>query len=148
MNGADYMENKILTSILRRTAEEGFARKMGLRTLALHPGHAVVEMTPSEADTNIFGMVHGGAIFSLMDEAFQLSCNSHGTVALALSVHVVYHSPPDNRGSLRAESTEIHRSRKTATYEIRVMDEKGALIASCQATAYRKSEKLPFLEEG
>jgi len=141
------MEDKILSSILRRASEEGYAKKMGMRAVALHPGHAVVEMTPSEADTNIFGMVHGGAIFSLMDEAFQLSCNSHGTVAVALSVHVVYHRPPDNHGSLRAESREIHRSRKTATYDIRVTDEKGGLISSCQATAYRKREKLPFLGE-
>ena len=35
----------------------------------------------------------------------------------------------------------------TATYEITVTDEKDAVIASCLALAYRKRDKLPFLEE-
>ena len=93
----------------------------------------------------IFGMIHGGAIFSLTDEAFQASCNSHGTVAVALNVNVTYHQPPTNKGTLKAESVELHRSKRTATYEIRVTDDEGKLIASCLALAYRKGVQLPFL---
>jgi acyl-CoA thioesterase len=92
-------------------------------------------------------MVHGGAIFSLIDEAFELSCNAHGTVAVALSMSVTFHNPPDPGAVLRAESREIHRSRKTASYEIKVRDGKQLLIASCQALAYRKETPLPFLEK-
>jgi len=77
-----------------------------------------------------------------------MSCNSHGTVAVALSVTVVYHNPARREQKLRAESSEIHRSQKIATYEICVRDEKDVLIASCQAVAYRKKEPLPFLGEG
>ena len=128
-------------------AEERYAQKLGLALKELGPGHAVVEMTPREDTTNIFGMIHGGAIFSLIDEAFQVSCNSHGTVAVALRVTVTYHHPPDTKSALRAESKEVHRTRKTATYDIKVTDEKNTLIASCMALAYRKSAALPFLDE-
>jgi acyl-CoA thioesterase len=103
-------------------------------------------MDSREDDGNIFGMIHGGAIFSLIDEAFQLSCNSHGTVAVALNVTVTYHQPPDKKGILRAESREVHRSRKTGTYDITVRDERDRLIASCMALAYRKGDPLPFLD--
>ena len=141
------MDENIRRSILKKVEEEGYAKKLDLHTIDLSKGGAVVEMTPGEQDTNIFGMVHGGAIFSLMDEAFQLSCNSHGQVAVALSISIVYHNQPKLGEKLRAESVEVHRSRKTATYEIKVIDEKEVLIASCQALAYRKNQELPFLDK-
>jgi acyl-CoA thioesterase len=102
-------------------------------------------MEPQEELTNIFGMTHGGAIFSLIDEAFEVSCNAHGTVAVALSMTVTFHRAPDPKSTLRAESIEIHRSAKTGTYEIKVTNEHDDLIASCTALAYRKKEDLPFL---
>ena len=141
------MDEKIVDAVSRRIEEEPYALKLGMRLVELEPGHAVVEMKPQGDTANIFGMTHGGAIFSLIDEAFQVSCNSHGTVAVALNVTVTYHQPPDRKSTLRAESKEIHRTKKTATYEIKVTNEKDTLIASCMALAYRKGEKLPFLDE-
>ena len=141
------MGDRTIRSLRRQAAKEPYALKLGLRVIDLGPGRALIEMTPAEDMRNIFGMTHGGAIFSLIDEAFELSCNAHGTVALALSMTITYHNPPDPRKTLRAESREVHCSRKTGTYEIRVTDEDDLLIASCQALAYRKKDALPFLEE-
>ncbi len=129
-----------------RVAQEAYGQKLCLRLTELSDGYAMVEMAPGEGHANMFGMVHGGAIISLMDEAFQASCNSHGRVAVALNMNVVFHRPPKMDRKLRAESMEVHRSKKTASYEIKVWDEKGGLIASCQALAYRKEERLPFLD--
>ncbi|UCG67837.1 MAG: hotdog fold thioesterase [Deltaproteobacteria bacterium] len=134
-----------MDAIWERVANEPFARKMGLRLLKIEPGYALVEMDLRDDMANIFDMIHGGAIFSLIDEAFEISCNSHGTVAVALSMTVTYHNPPTKAGILRAESKEVYRSRKTATYDIKVTENENILIASCQALAYRKQEKLPFL---
>jgi acyl-CoA thioesterase len=142
------MRDRITDSLAKQAAKEPYALKLGLRVADLGPGRAVIEMTPTDDMRNIFGMTHGAAIFSLIDEAFELSCNAHGTVAVALSMTVTYHNPPGQGSTLRAESREVHRSRKTGTYEIRVTDADGLLIASCQALAYRKKEALPFLEEG
>jgi acyl-CoA thioesterase len=145
-NRETIMDEEMRSSMFKAVAGEGYAQKLKLRLIAVEPGRAVVEMAPGKDDTNIFGMIHGGAIFSLMDEAFQVSCNSHGTVAMALSVNVTFHNPPETESRLRAESKEIHRSKKIGTYEIRVIDDDGMLIASCQAIASRKRDKLPFLE--
>lgn len=140
-------KKKVLASISRRVEDEAYARKLGIRLVELNPGHAIVQMDSSDDDANIFGMIHGGAIFSLIDEAFQVSCNSHGRVAVALNMTVTYHQAPDRNSRLRAESKEIHRSKRTGTYDIRVTDDKDNLIASCLALAYRKNAILPFLEE-
>ena len=140
------MNRRIIDAIKQKMENEPFARKLGLALVLLEPGRAIVEMAPRAENANLFGMTHGGAIFSLIDEAFQLACNSHGTLAVALNVAVTYHRPPDSQSKLRAEAEEIHRSCKTATYEIKVVDEKGALVATCLALAYRKGDPLPFVE--
>jgi acyl-CoA thioesterase len=139
--------NDPITALKERAKDERYAKMLGISLVELGPGRAVVEMVPREDLSNIFDMVHGGAIFSLIDEAFELSCNAHGTVAVALNMSVTFHNPPDPSTVLRAESQEIHRSRKTATYEIKVRDGNHLLIASCQALAYRKEVPLPFLKE-
>jgi acyl-CoA thioesterase len=140
------MNDMVISGIVKQVQKEPFARKLGLRLIKAEPGYALVEMAPQEELANIFGMTHGAAIFSLIDEAFEVSCNTHGTVAVALNVTVTYHRAPDQKSRLRAESKEIHRSAKTGTYEIKVTDEHNILIASCTALCYRKKEKLPFLE--
>jgi len=142
------MDQEIRSSMIKSVKAEGYAGKLGLKLIELSDGYAIVEMVPLNDDVNIFGMVHWGAIFSLMGEAFQISCNSHGRVAVALNVNVVFHNPAKTGCRLRAESKEIYLSKKTATYEIKVMDDNDILIASCQALAYRKREKLPFLGGG
>ena len=140
------MSKNAIEAIRKRVANEPYAKKMGLKLLKLEPGYALVEMKLVDNMANIFDMTHGGAIFSLIDEAFEISCNTHGTVAVALNVSVTYHRSPTDRAVLRAESKEIQRSAKTATYDIRVTEgENNILIATCQALAYRKKEKLPFL---
>ncbi|MBW2123747.1 MAG: PaaI family thioesterase, partial [Deltaproteobacteria bacterium] len=93
---------------------------------------------------NLFGMAHGGAIYSLIDEAFQTAVNSHGTLAVALNMNVTYVNSPEPGDLLRAEAREVSLTRKTGTYAIRVTDGKDRLIALCQALAYRKGEPLPF----
>jgi acyl-CoA thioesterase len=141
------MDDKVLSAMRKQVKAEPYARKLGLSLIKVEPGYALVEMTPQDDTGNIFGMTHGGAIFSLIDEAFQVSCNAHGTVAVALNMTITYHHAPSRTSVLRAESKEIHRGRKTATYEIKVTDDHHDLIASCMAVAYRKKEKLPFLAE-
>jgi len=141
------MNRDAIMALRKKAAQEPYANKLGLELLTLEEGHAIVQMLPQNDMENIFGMTHGGAIFSLIDEAFQLSCNSYGTVAVALNVSVTYHRTPDSRRPLIAESKEVHLTRRTGTYEIRVTHDGGELIASSMALAFRKSEKLPFLDD-
>jgi acyl-CoA thioesterase len=139
------MDTKVIDAISRRVAEEAYARKLGRTLRKVEPGYALVEMALNDDMGNIFDMAHGGAIFSLIDEAFEISCNTYGKVAVALSMTVTYHRPPSRSSVLRAESKEVCRSTKTATYDIKVTEGDNVLIATCQALAYRKKEKLPFL---
>jgi len=130
-----------------RTAEEPLARRFGMEALEVGPGSAAVAMTVDETCLNQFGTAHGGAIFSLLDEAFELSCNSHGTIAVALNVNVSFVAPAVAGDRLTARSVEVTRTRRTGTYDIRVTNQRDELVAVCQALAYRKQDPLPFLDD-
>jgi acyl-CoA thioesterase len=145
--GIRFMEDDVRQAIFRKVEEEPFARKLNLDLIELDDGYSVVEMTFTKDVENIFGMAHGGAIFGLIDEAFETAGNSHGTVAVALNMNITYMAAPTPGARLRAEARELNLTPRTATYDIKVTDEKQTLIASCQALVYRKKQRLPFLEE-
>jgi len=140
------MEEAVREAIIRKVQEEPFARKMNLELTELSDGYSVVEMTFTKDMENIFGMAHGGAVFALIDEAFETASNSHGTVAVALNMNITYTAAASLGARLRAEARELNRTPRTAAYDIRVTDESDTLIAVCQALVYRKKNRLPFLE--
>jgi acyl-CoA thioesterase len=140
------MDDKIKQAIIRQVGKEPFARKFGLQLIDLREGYAKVGMAFTEDMENIFGMAHGGALFALIDECFEIASNSHGTMAVALNMNINHISSPAKGSCLTAEAKEFNRTKKTATYDIRVTDGQKNLIASCQALVYRKDKPLPFLE--
>ena len=122
---------------------------MGISVQEIAPGYAKAETRYSERMVNFQGLIHGGAIFSLMDEALGAASNSHGTIALALNINITFLKPPQINSTLIAEAKEESRTKQTATYHIEV-HQKGEngdqTIAVCQALVYRKDNRLPFLE--
>lgn len=140
------MDNEnCLESLKRCFLEEPYARSFGIDIIELVEGHSILGMKTSQNMNNIFGCTHGAAIFSLIDAAFELAVNSHGTIAVAISVDVNYMNPPRQGEFLRAEGLETNRSQKISACQITVSGEDGRLIATCQALAYRKKDRLPFL---
>lgn len=139
------MDENLKRAIFRRMETEPFGRKFGISLMDLQPGFARVEMRFTEDMENMFGMAHGGAIFSLMDAAFEVASNSHGTMAVALSMNINYLASPTKGAKLTAEATEINKTKRTAAYDIRATDNQGKLLATCQSLVYRLDKPLPFL---
>ena len=142
------MDENVRNAFFRQVGKEPFARKFGIKLVDMDEGYSKVEMMFTPDMENILGMAHGGAIFALIDEAFETASNSHGTIAVALNMNITYVSSPSPGSKLIAEAREFSRTQKTASYDIKVVDEKNSLIASCQALVYRKGTHLPFLKEG
>lgn len=142
------MDSKLKEGLVQASLAEPFASTLGIELKDLDTGYAQVEMIYDPDNmSNIYGRAHGGAIFALMDEAFQLSCQTHGTIAVALNVNVTYVSSPDKKTRLTATASEVHKTRKTASYDIRVTDDKNNLVAKCNALAYRTGKPVPFTAE-
>ena len=139
------MDDKVREAIFKQVEQEPFAKKFNLQLIDLGDGYSKVSLVFTPDMENIFGKAHGGALFALIDEAFETAGNSHGTIAVALNMNISYLSSPSPGVTLTAEAREINLTKKTATYEIKVTETGGKLIASCQALVYRMEKPLPFL---
>jgi acyl-CoA thioesterase len=138
------MEERKRAVYFQKVEKEPFATLLNIRLKDVAEGYALCEMDYTERLDNIYGSAHGGALFSLIDEAFEISSNSHENVAVALNMNVTYMKPPGKDTTLTAESREISRTKRTASYQITVKDGEN-LVAMCQALVYVKDQLIPFL---
>ena len=99
--------------------------------MTLHPHHL-----------NGLKTVQGGAIFTLADFAFAVACNSHGTMAVALEVSIVFMKAATT-GTLWAEAREKSKNFKVGLYIVESRTTQGELVAQFQGVAYRKKDHLP-----
>lgn len=142
------IDHAVKEAIQRAVQAEPFARALNMELVALERGYSVVEMPydPAAMD-NIYARAHGGAIFALIDEAFETAGQTHGTIAVALNVNVTYVTSPQPGARLRAEAREASRTTRTASYDIKVTEQDGQIIALCQALAFCTGKPIPFLEK-
>lgn len=121
----------------RLFADDPFARELGIELDELRPGYARASMRLSARHLNFNGFIHGGAIFTLLDQAFAAASNSHNESAVAISLSVQFVNAPEAQGVLVAEAREVEKSRKLGLYEMTVKDEQGRLVCRADGRVYR-----------
>lgn len=140
------MDQKVRKAIYDAVENEPFAKAMKISLVELELGFSAVEMIYDPVSmNNIYERAHGGALFALIDEAFETAAQTDGTIAVALNVNVTYVSSPEPGVRLRAEAKRVSQTKKTASYDIKVSDQNGNIIATCSALAYRTGKPIPFL---
>ena len=140
------MDQKVRNAIFNAVEREPFAKALKVVLVELELGYSMVEMKYDPANmNNIYERAHGGALFGLIDEAFETASQTDGTIAVALNVNVTYVSSPQAGANLRAEAKRVSQTKKTSGYDIKVSDENNNLIATCSALAYRTGKPIPFL---
>ena len=140
------MDEKLREALFNAVKKEPFAQALNMSVVELERGYSVVEMKyDSDQIENIYQHAHGGALFGLIEEAFETACQTEGTIAVALNMNVTYVASPKAGARLRAVARQISQTKKTASFDIKVTDDTDALIASCSALAYRTGKPIPFL---
>ena len=66
------------------------------------------------------GICQGGYIFTLADMAGAYACLSRGEQCLTQTAHITYVSPAQRGERLVAEAVELTRTRRSATYDVRI----------------------------
>jgi acyl-CoA thioesterase len=142
------MDETVKRAIATAVKREPFAQALKMELIELEDGYSVVKMRydPDTMD-NIYSRAHGGALFGLIDEAFETAGQTDGTIAVALNVNITYIASPQSGVELKAEARRVSQTKKTAVYELKVTDQNDILIATCQALAYRTGKPIPFLEK-
>ncbi|WP_243413952.1 PaaI family thioesterase [Oscillibacter sp. CU971] len=90
---------------------------------------AVYRLDIRPESRNPFGMVHGGALYTLADDAAGGAAHSDGRhyVTQHGDLHFL-----DNRahGTIRAAGRVRHRGRSTVLVDVEITDERGSLLAT------------------
>jgi acyl-CoA thioesterase len=94
-----------------------FSTFMGMRTLEVSESEVRVEMD-LEGKLNSVGTGHGGAIFSLADQAFAIACNMGEQTQVARSASIKYVKPA--RGRLVAVARKVKEDEKGSVYRVEV----------------------------
>src|SRR5512135_1779713 len=111
-----------MEAVRRYFEDDQFAARCNVSLASVEPGHAVAVMAIQPWHLNAYGTVQGGAIFTLADYAFAAASNSHGSVAVGISVSINYIKAARS-GELRAEAKEAARNDKLGTYMVEVKDD-------------------------
>lgn len=116
----------------RITAGSRHAAALGIRTLEVTPGRAVLEMTVTAEHTNWHGTCHGGAIAALADTAFGYACQSSGEAMVASGFDITFVAPATIGQRLVAVGTERIRYGRSGLVDVTVFDddpEHGQVVA-------------------
>jgi acyl-CoA thioesterase len=122
--------------------EDTFSQRIGVKLVELLPGFARTTLAITDESINIYKMAHGGAIFSIADQACEAAGNSFGEPAVALQQNIHFLSAGKSGDFLEATATVSHRSRRIGLIEFEVRNQEGSLIAIGQQVIYFKKREL------
>ena len=123
-----------LTELRDREKKEPIASFLKMRLLELSPGYAKVVMKLIPEYQNFNGLVFGGIVVAVADQAFAYASNSvaHPSIASQFNVHFINGAGVDDE--LTAECRVVRSGRRVGVSEIRVTNQEGKLIAQATGT--------------
>jgi uncharacterized protein (TIGR00369 family) len=111
---------------------------VGLTPELAEEGHVIFSMVPAEFHYNTMGVVHGGAIATLVDTALGcavLSTIPRGGKHTTVELHLNFIRPVTAAtGRIACEAIVLHSGGRIATAEAKVRDEAGTLYAHASTT--------------
>ncbi len=128
------MPADFVSELKTKGKNEPIAAFLGMRLLELAPGYVKVAMLVKPEFLNFNGLVFGGIITSLADQAFAYAVNSvsHPSYATQLNIHFL--AAPKVGDELIAEGKVIKSSRRVGIAEMTVTNQEGKLIAKATGT--------------
>ena len=101
----------------------------------VEPDYAVFRMEIRPESKNVYGMVHGGAIYTLADNATGTAAHSDGRyyVTQTSALHFLRNQ---SRGTVRATAWVRHRGKSTVLTAVDITGEDGKLLATGEFTFF------------
>lgn len=139
MESADTMRN-MDTYVARH---DKLVRHLQMHVEAATPEFSRVTMPITENHRNGMGVVHGGAIFALADVAFGAAANAGRTTGVVSLTSSIEFLRPGKMGPLAAEARVVRTGNHVLSYDVRVFDGEGDLIARAISTGFITDTPLP-----
>lgn len=129
-DGVEHLGEEQLDHLARYFNEQvTFSKHIGARVEEVQPGRSVIYIDVEKHHLNGAGTLHGGVYASLIDNAMGLSVLALvglRTATIEMNVHFL---GAVSEGRITCRSEVVHRTRRTATAEAKVRDERGNLVA-------------------
>jgi 1,4-dihydroxy-2-naphthoyl-CoA hydrolase len=104
---------------------------LGMRLTEATPDRVVAELDYREALTTVGGAVHGGTLMALADTVGAVGTFMNlpaGASTTTLESKTNFFAA-GRSGTIRAESTPLHRGKRTMVWQTRITDEAGRLVS-------------------
>jgi uncharacterized protein (TIGR00369 family) len=116
-----------------------FAKLLGIQLDSVVPGHAVLSLPVRDDHKQNHGVVHGGAIASLIDSAMAfaiipLLAEKERTTTVDLTIHYLR---PLTEGVAKSAARVVRAGRRVIVVSAEVFDHKEQLVATAVSTYLR-----------
>ncbi|MDX1624979.1 MAG: hotdog fold thioesterase [Wenzhouxiangellaceae bacterium] len=138
---------------LARQSRGTLMETLGIRYVDAGEGWLEAAMDVDATKHQPMGILHGGATAALAESVgsaasgVMLGDSGRSAVGLELAIN---HLRPSRDGTLTARAEALHIGRRTHLWQIRVVDERGRLVAASKLTMIVTSGRIdpPVREEG
>ena len=134
MSGQESTTSDVVTELRAKEKGEPIASFLKMRLLELTPGHAKVAMKLLPEYQNFNGLVFGGIVIAVADQAFAYASNSIAfpSYASQFNIHFIAGAGADDE--LTAECQVVKSGQRVGISEIVVTNQDGKLIAKATGT--------------
>ena len=135
------MDQKELEELMKKEQANSFAVYNHMEIVLAERDHAVFRLTIRPESKNPYGMVHGGAIYTMADNATGAAAHTDGRsyVTQTSSLHFLRNQP---EGDILADARVRHRGRSTCLVTVDILGEDKTLLATGEFTFFCVDEKL------
>ena len=129
----------VMREIIERTNGGELSVKMGVEFIELSAAYSVARM-PVEGNTQVIGLLHGGAHVVLGESLGSVSSAIHagpGRYAVGIEINAT-HSRSITSGWVTGTCTAISLGRSLATHEIVITDDEGRRLSTVRMTNFLK----------
>lgn len=119
-----------------QSTQGALAQRLGIHATADDSSGTVFTM-PVEGNTQVRGVLHGGATAALCEHAASRSANAHAATLGKFAVGTeltVSHLRPASSGSVTATASALHLGRTRTVHRVEVRDDEGQLTSIALVT--------------
>ena len=127
--------NELEQQAMERLNRNAFMKHNYIEMESVEPDRAVFRLNIRPESCNPYGLVHGGAIYSLADNATGAAVHTDGRfyVTQTSAMHFLHNQ---SHGVVRAEAYIRHRGKSSCLVDVDITGEGGKLIATGEFTFF------------
>ena len=134
MSATDKEPEDNIAELKASEVNEPIASFLNIKLVELTPGYSRVSMKLTKDHMNFNGLVFGGIVMSIADQAFAYATNSlvSPSIATQFNIHLISGAKPGDE--LIAECRVVRSGRRIGVSEMTVTNQDGKLIAKATGT--------------